>query len=295
MTWLNLVLTMLFSWLLSPSFAQTIHPDVIYGKDTRVDLFEVHEPWILSAAKSTVALVNRSDLTSGPDNGYLFLPTVYGPANQLCPEERFYSQPSLAFCSGSLIAPNLVLTAGHCIEPRSFCRETALVFDYAVSTELKVPVTAKQDQVYFCKEVVFHSNSTRYGDYAIIRLDRPVTDRAPLVLSDATEEESLGVGSELTLIGFPKGLPEKVATGGKLRYHTQKLLLASINAYYNNSGSPVFNAKTGHIVGVLVEGEEDFIFDPKKQCKVTIVCPEAGCSGEEITRSSWIRQKIGDI
>src|SRR5690606_25377246 len=49
-----------------------------------------------------------------------------------CSSERFTEQPNPGMCSGFLIAPDLIATAGHCVTLDNFCEEYEWVFDYKV-------------------------------------------------------------------------------------------------------------------------------------------------------------------
>src|SRR5215210_5858386 len=81
---------------------------VIYGTDNRVDLFQINDPLILGAADGVVALFDRSDVVDN-GNGTSTLQTQnFGTARNLCTTERFRDQPIGCFCSGFLVAPNII-------------------------------------------------------------------------------------------------------------------------------------------------------------------------------------------
>ena len=54
----------------------------------------------------------------------------------MCPDERFAAQPANADCSATLIAPDIMLTAGHCINS---CGDSRFVFDYYVTAGGTLP------------------------------------------------------------------------------------------------------------------------------------------------------------
>ena len=75
---------------------------VIYGNDDRKDLYQV-DPATARLADAMVALINVAGLTvKGPKTTINVIP--FNEAEPLCATERFYSQPTAAFCSGFLIA-----------------------------------------------------------------------------------------------------------------------------------------------------------------------------------------------
>ena len=57
-----------------------------------------------------------------------------------------------------------------------------------------------------------------------------------------------------------------------------------LDTYGGNSGSPVFNAATHEVEGILVRGETDFTSNGT--CNVSLVCPTSGCRGEDVTRAT---------
>jgi hypothetical protein len=57
---------------------------------------------------------------------------------------------------------------------------------------------------------------------------------------------------------------------------------ANLDTYGGNSGSPVFNADSHEVEGVLVRGDTDFV--PVGMCMISAVCPMNGCHGEDCTR-----------
>jgi hypothetical protein len=50
----------------------------------------------------------------------------------------------------------------------------------------------------------------------------------------------------------------------------------------------VLDARSRKVEGILVSGEKDFVKNGK--CFVSLVCPDAGCQGESVTRSTlWAK------
>lgn len=261
--------------------------NVIYGGDGRMDVYQTSDERLKALASSTVALMKVSDLkVSG--NLTLIQGENYGTQMNLCSSEKFREQDTAAFCSGSLIGPDLVLTAGHCIQNASDCQSTALVFGFAVKSAGVLPQSVDNNEVYRCQEIIKTQQVSNGADFAIIRLNRVVSNHA--VLHYRTEGE-VGLNDSLVVIGHPVGLPTKITVGGSVRsLANTQFILASLDTYGGNSGSAVFNAATGAIEGVLVRGEQDF--ESRGGCSVSKTCADGACRGEDVTRISVVRTYI---
>lgn len=64
--------------------------------------------------------------------------------------------------------------------------------------------------------------------------------------------------------------------------------MANLDTYGGNSGSAVFNDRTGEVEGILVRGEVDYTY--KGNCMVSNVCTDSGCRGEDVTYISEVLQ-----
>ena len=56
--------------------------------------------------------------------------------------------------------------------------------------------------------------------------------------------------------------------------------------------SPVFGEgdENPFVEGILVRGEADFV--PLGNCKVSLICPDTGCRGEDVTRTTVFANRI---
>ncbi|MHC5879715.1 hypothetical protein ACYT69_12390, partial [Streptococcus pyogenes] len=80
------------------------------------------------------------------------------------------------------------------------------VFDF---TDDKTKIKSKD--VYRCREIVGQKLTMGLfatKDYAVIKLDRVVTDRQPLQFR---KKGSIDKGTDVLVIGHPSGLPLKIA------------------------------------------------------------------------------------
>ena len=261
-----------------------IAANVIYGSDGRLDLYQVTDDRLKVLADSTVALVKTSDLSTNGTQVTLSTRN-FGTEMNLCATEKYREQDTAAFCSGTLVGPDIILTAGHCIESQSGCDSTAFVFGFAVKTAGVTPKSIAASEVYRCKQIVKTHRVNSGADYAIIKLDRAVINHKPLSVRPTGD---VAVTDALVVIGHPVGLPTKVATGGTVRsISNADYFQANLDTYGGNSGSGVFNSQTGLIEGVLVRGEQDF--ESRGNCTVSKVCADGACRGEDVTKISVIR------
>lgn len=255
---------------------------VIYGEDDRLDLYQVTNANALSLADSTVALIDKADLRDSGNGTYIIEAGVLNDrfGGQLCEDEAFRNQSAAAYCSGSLIAPNLILTAGHCVEVQADCDKARFVFGYAVGSSGEAPKVVDQNEVYKCKSIVHSEVQDNGSDFAIIELDREVTNHSPLKIRT---QGKIQQGQGIVMIGHPSGLPTKVAGGANVRSLEEHFFVANTDSYGGNSGSAIFNDTTGVVEGILVRGEEDYEFNPSKNCVESKRCANNECRGEDIT------------
>jgi hypothetical protein len=284
---------------------------VIYGEEHRVEVSEATklQQKLASAAATLiaesklsfdrpgfvqVAQETMSEWLSSPDKSKSeihFSSPKFSNNKKIvnfCEDERFTDQPNAGLCSGFLIAPDLIVTAGHCTEEENFCSGFRWIFGYELNPETKkAGIDVKAEDVYKCKKVI--SNALQVSvrlDYAIVQLDRPVTNREPLEFRFEGKVED---NTPLVIIGSPSGLPLKVAAGANVRSNQQpSFFSANLDSFQGNSGSAVFDAFTGLVEGILVQGESDFNFNPTLGCVESNKCANDGCRGEDVSRMTTI-------
>jgi len=274
-------------------------PEVVYGEDNRMDLFDSHVPdsW-RKLARSTAVLMRSSDLTpdSTPESTISGQMNVhsenYGEAMALCPDERFREQPSAGFCSGFLVGPDILVTAGHCMDSQTRCETTSFVFDFGYLSANDDLSSVPESNVFRCKAIIAQElDRETKSDFAIVKLDRPVQGREPLKYRASGDTKR---GTNLLVIGHPSGLPTKVAADAQVRSSdtSDPFFVANLDTFGGNSGSAVFNADSGEVEGILVRGEMDFRF--VDGCNKSNHCEKDGCRGEDVTRATVFAEYMED-
>lgn len=253
---------------------------VIYGDDNRVDVFAVTNAMYIELSESTAGMVPKYNISTAT-NGEVKLVAGSLESRGMCASERFAKQPTAARCSGFLVGEDLLVTAGHCIKSKSDCANNRWVFDYKVETDNQENVSVPEGSVYSCSKIISRSLSrSNMDDYALIQLDRKVTDRRIL---DYRTSGKPTVGDNLVVIGHPSGLPTKIADGAVVRSLSKKYFSANLDTYGGNSGSAVFNSDTGVIEGILVRGATDYVYDSSQGCNVSNVLANDAGRGEDVT------------
>ena len=275
----------------APRFVAVPQP-MIYGHDDRHDLYQVQAK-IQALAGSAPALFYKEDVVIKSGTAYL-QNGVYGKDYKLESRERFYSEPDGAFCSGALISPDVVATAGHCVTSAKDCRDAKFVFGFSLSHPDSNPNAVPASEVYGCAGLIARKYTDDGQDWSLVRLSRPVPNHPPLALdSDARPR----VGEPLFMIGYPSGLPAKVSENARIvSVSTSGYFSADLDDAAGNSGSPVFDARTDLVEGLLVRGEPDFVkhgFILLRPFglyhRTTARCPDTGfsrdsnCAGEDVT------------
>lgn len=262
------------------AFASNTQVDVIYGEDNRKDVFESTDSALVELSRSTAAMISMDNLKT-VKNGEIQISAGTLAGRGVCAKERFSKQISAANCSGFLVAPNVLVTAGHCIKTAADCASYKWVFDYKVDHADQGAVNVPKTSVVSCKKIISRSlDQISKDDYAVIELDRKVKDRRPLAFRKTGK---ITKGTAIAVIGHPTGLPTKIADGAKVRSLSTKFFVANLDTYGGNSGSAVFNTKTSEVEGILVRGENDYVYDSALGCQVSNVCASDACRGEDVT------------
>ncbi len=131
----------------------------------------------------------------------------------------------LTLCSGALVGPRAVLTAGHC----NFTKITARFGADVGAPERKVVVT----------RTVQHPKYTAMGapyDFALLELETPVTDVAPLALRTAPLSQADVGKTIIRHVGF--GVSDEAAGSGAGKKRTVSYPITKVTDVLVYSGAP---------------------------------------------------------
>lgn len=271
------------------STAAASQDKVVYGVDNRLEVYEAPQS-LQVVASSTAAMIPNAALKSSVVDGVTVYQTHQGVLQDggICEDDRFAKQPNPGMCSGFLVGPDLLVTAGHCVNRSTSCESNAWVFDFKVeagSDRAGTKVLAKD--VYKCKQIInVVLNNFSKADYALIQLERVASDRTPLKFRS---EEKVSDGQGIVVIGHPMGLPTKVADGANVRDNDHpEYFTANLDTFGGNSGSAVFNMNDLTVEGILVRGETDYVYNDDKGCQEVYKCDDDKCRGEDVSRITSI-------
>jgi len=212
--------------------------------------------------------------------------------DQFCPAENFYKSVSLSnACTGFLVAPELLVTAGHCLSAVNTphqeiihssvnaCQSFDWLFDYQIDNEgIAQTKNISRDKLFHCKEIIYavQQEKSPYLDYALIKLDRPALGRFTYKMTDIMTE---GLGPSLSMMGFPFGLPLTRTAGARILMNNpqRSSFITNLNAFEGNSGSPVLDEQN-HVVGILIAGnpQANTFVDPSLKCERWNFCDSIG-------------------
>ncbi len=247
----------------------------VFGDDDRKDWYEVTDNKLKDISLSTAVKVSKKLIIplAGKYSDYYevnryYANSTYGGSNKLCYDEKFHEQMDIGSCSGFLINEDTLVTAGHCVETIEDCKNSYWIFDYKMNkndTDLR---WGKKSNVYSCQKIIKRKLSRKilgFGkennkiDYSIIKLNRS-TGRRGFKISKSRVHN----GQNLTLIGYPSGLPLKIASNAKVLSRKKKSFYASVDSFSGNSGSAVVDSDSLEVVGILVAGKKDFYSSDQK-------------------------------
>lgn len=259
----------------------------IYGIDDRMDIYESSDSLMRELSRSVASQILASYYTE-KDGSYTLKAKTLAESEGICPSERFANQLSAASCTGFLISPDTLVTAGHCVSTPGECQHRLWFFDFASTTMEKKSFTFTRNQVFRCTKIIAHEyNESNMNDFAVIKLDRPVAGRSGLKFRTSGKVSD---DATFTVIGNPSGLPLKITSGAKMRNNQNAIFFdTNSDTYGGNSGSPVIDSKTGIVEGILVRGDQDYTRSKTENCSISIRRDELGGRGESATRMTNIK------
>ena len=224
---------------------------VIYGTDDRVDVFQLPAGPNLDDVNCVVALFDGADVVDNGDGTSTLQTQNFGAARTLCSGERFRDQPIGAFCSGFLVGPDIIATAGHCVNAGNVTN-VRFVFGFRMRNATTAETVISNAEIYRGVNVIGRQEVGNGPDWALVRIDRAVTNHG---IARLRRTGRIGDTQAVHVIGHPSGLPTKFAGGAAVRNNQPNaFFVANLDTYGGNSGSPVFNSDTHEVEGILGPG-----------------------------------------
>ncbi|QDK41438.1 hypothetical protein DOM21_08210 [Bacteriovorax stolpii] len=234
----------------------------IYGKDDR-ELVTTQSTKEVQELSRSVALIVSTDLLVENFFKTTIKAQTLQETLQMCVDERFSNKSALPGCTGFLIGPDLMATAGHCFQTSEDCMMKKVIFDVDSKKQTKKGYSVLNSNVFSCQSIVAQSFDGE-SDFTIIKLDRVPKKRPALKLN---LKNKIADNARVFMIGHPFGLPLMLSKSAKVNHNASDIsFTAGLDSFEGNSGSPVFNASTLEVEGILVNGQQDIVLDSKNEC-----------------------------
>lgn len=181
-----------------------------------------------------------------------------------------------AGCTGTLIAPTVVMTAAHCVDPQlggDALIGFTLRHDTLTGPPAMTAVARKVAHEQFNLNAPITAGLGHWFDIGLVFLAAPITDVEPVLLPRPTDTPGLLANADLTIVGYGRTSNQTQDVGVM---HDAATKLVSLNAYelqvsmgqgqpqncHGDSGGPALAELDGtRVVGVVSRS-----FDASSQC-----------------------------
>jgi len=184
--------------------------------------------------------------------------------------DRYFEQhgnvQGVGWCSGTLIADDLFLTAGHCLDPEDSARwqlprekdglplrPAELAREFVVEFRFEATDLPPEELSYMnIAEVVRLEEHRNQGvDYALLRLSGGAGVNNGVARLSAIDSKP---GVPIAILQHPGGDLMKVGAGSVARLLGPKITYATIDTLGGSSGSGILDATSGKLVGIHTNG-----------------------------------------
>lgn len=226
----------------------------IWFEDHRMDCFGITDERVKKNANDVAAIVFAKDLIDERNAFSTLKVKNYGKSFNLYEGEAFREQPVTVgrVCTGFLVKKNVIATAAHCVLGYDV-RDICFVFGYKMLDPYTAVTQVPSENIYKGNKIIGckYLPKGNGADWALVQLDREVEGQEGLTLS----QDEITFEQPIYVMGYPSGLPLKYAPGAKVRGFEGAFFTADLDTYMGSSGSPVFNAYTHEVIGIVVHGD----------------------------------------
>lgn len=257
----------------------------IVGADNRLSYQELAAFDPRALADATATQLNSKYLKK-IDQDHSSYPS--GQIQNQCPGEKFSEMRILGGCSGFLVAPDVLVAAGHCNDYRADgCSSDVWLFKHYSSPNSSM-ATLKNENLYSCTKVLAYRHDQE-ADYVVLKLDRPVKNANILKVDTRNQSE---IHDPVAILGYPLGLPFTYTPGGRIQTKNQAYIQADLDAFKNNSGSAVVNLRTGFVEGILTNSMKGHSMDSLDGCVQSVHHPQNSYKTliNRVTRIPYIQE-----
>ncbi|GAB4020779.1 MAG: hypothetical protein Fur0010_23730 [Bdellovibrio sp.] len=235
----------------------------VLGKDNRISFSQLEEFNPSKLASATATQIEVRYLKESNIEEYATYPS--GKLQNTCPGEKYSEFHTLGGCSGFLIDENILVTAGHCRDYSKGCDQEAWLFNHFESPQYP-QAKLKKENIVRCLEVLDYRHDGE-ADFAVLKLERKIKNATILKIDLADQAET---NDPVAVLGYPLGLPFVYTPGGRIIKKEKNLILTDSDAFKNNSGSALFNLRTGYVEGILTNSMRGMSSNQLDGCQLSL-------------------------
>ncbi|HOY06037.1 MAG TPA: serine protease [Saprospiraceae bacterium] len=197
----------------------------------------------------------------------------------LCPDMPFGKQMA-TYCRGTgfFIKTGVIATAAHLFEPETAQCDKRDISNYCFISGVELPLKTVAEGIVIPKKNIYvpanpfiSAGNCFQGidDWALIKV-KPYKSKCKLPKVDMTYTENPNNNMRVYSFGHGLGLPLKFCFDSPIWLSsdaaTPNYIWSRLDLFGGNSGSPVFDSRTGNLIGILTGGADDFDLDAKQNC-----------------------------